>query len=74
MEYWPLERRKIEEASRRELDGKVALVIGAASGIGRATALRFAEEGAHVVAADLDADGAEALAGGDQRELLRTRP
>jgi rhamnose utilization protein RhaD (predicted bifunctional aldolase and dehydrogenase)/NAD(P)-dependent dehydrogenase (short-subunit alcohol dehydrogenase family) len=62
MEYWPLERRKIEEASRRELDGKVALVIGAASGIGRATTVRFAEEGAHVVAADLDADGTQALA------------
>ena len=63
MEYWPLERRKIEEALRRDLDGKVALVIGAASGIGRATALRFAAEGAHVVAADLDGEGAESLAG-----------
>jgi len=65
MEYWPLERRKIEESekSRRELDGKVALVIGAASGIGRAAALRFAEAGAHVVAADLDRAGAESLAG-----------
>ena len=52
MEYWPLERRKVEEGakSRRDLDGKIAVVIGAASGIGRATALRFAEEGAHVVA------------------------
>src|SRR4029453_4808841 len=59
MEYWPLERRKIEEASQRELDGKVAIVIGAASGIGRATALRFAEEGAHIIAADLDSEGAE---------------
>ncbi len=56
VEYWPLERRKIEEGAkaRRELDGKIAVVIGAASGIGRATALRFAEEGAHVVAVDLD--------------------
>jgi rhamnose utilization protein RhaD (predicted bifunctional aldolase and dehydrogenase)/NAD(P)-dependent dehydrogenase (short-subunit alcohol dehydrogenase family) len=63
MEYWPLERRKIEEASRRELDGKIALVIGAASGIGRATALRFAAEGAHVIAADLDGDGANGVAG-----------
>jgi rhamnose utilization protein RhaD (predicted bifunctional aldolase and dehydrogenase)/NAD(P)-dependent dehydrogenase (short-subunit alcohol dehydrogenase family) len=62
MEYWPLERRKIEEAWRRDLDGKVALVIGAASGIGRATAMRFATEGAHVVAADLDGDGAQAIA------------
>src|SRR5438093_6462333 len=45
VEYWPLERRKIEasEKSRRELDGKIALVIGAASGIGRAAALGFAE-------------------------------
>ena len=64
MEYWPLERRKLEEGGnpRRELDGKIAMVIGAASGIGRAAALRFAEEGAHVVAADLDADGAKGVA------------
>jgi rhamnose utilization protein RhaD (predicted bifunctional aldolase and dehydrogenase)/NAD(P)-dependent dehydrogenase (short-subunit alcohol dehydrogenase family) len=63
MEYWPLERRKIEQASRRDLDGKIALVIGAASGIGRATTLRFAAEGAHVVAADLDGEGAKGVAG-----------
>lgn len=44
--------------------GKVAVVTGAASGIGRATALRFAEEGATVLAGDLDADGGEALADG----------
>ena len=35
------------------LDGKVAVVTGAGSGIGRATALRFAEEGADVVVADV---------------------
>jgi rhamnulose-1-phosphate aldolase/alcohol dehydrogenase len=62
MEYWPLERRKIEQATRRELEGKIAVVIGAASGIGQTTALRFAEEGAHVVAMDLEGDGAKGVA------------
>ena len=44
------------------LAGKNAVVTGAASGIGRETALRFAEEGAAVVCADRDAAGAEAIA------------
>jgi NAD(P)-dependent dehydrogenase (short-subunit alcohol dehydrogenase family) len=39
------------------LDGKVAFVTGAASGIGRATALAFAHEGANVVVADIDQRG-----------------
>ena len=45
------------------LEGKVAIVTGAASGIGRATALRFAEEGARVVAADLDLDRVRTVLG-----------
>ena len=40
------------------LEGKVALVTGAGSGIGRQTALRFGEEGATVVSVDLNADTA----------------
>ena len=41
-----------------KLDGKVALVTGAGSGIGRASALRMAEEGAAVMCADIDEAGA----------------
>jgi NAD(P)-dependent dehydrogenase (short-subunit alcohol dehydrogenase family) len=42
------------------LDGKVAVITGAASGMGRATAIRFAKEGAAVVVADLNSQGGEA--------------
>jgi NAD(P)-dependent dehydrogenase (short-subunit alcohol dehydrogenase family) len=42
-----------------EFDGQVALVTGAASGIGRASARLFAEAGARVVVADIDRPGAE---------------
>ena len=42
------------------LDGKVAIITGAASGIGRGTAMRFAGEGAAVVIADLNVEGGEA--------------
>ncbi|WP_086564988.1 SDR family NAD(P)-dependent oxidoreductase [Streptomyces africanus] len=45
------------------LSGKSVIVTGAASGIGRATALRFAEEGARVVVADLNAEGAKGVVG-----------
>ncbi len=42
------------------LENKVAVITGAASGIGRATAVRFAGEGASVVVADLNREGGEA--------------
>ena len=47
----------------RGIAGKVAVVTGAASGIGEATARRLSEEGASVVAVDWTADAVEAVAG-----------
>ena len=46
----------------RTLDGRVALVMGGASGIGRSTARRIADAGAAVLIADRDLDGAETVA------------
>jgi len=46
-----------------DFTGKVAVVTGAANGIGRATALAFAKSGAKVVVVDRDAAGGEATAG-----------
>ncbi|MBY8916900.1 SDR family oxidoreductase [Nitratireductor sp. L1-7-SE] len=45
------------------LEGKVAVITGAASGFGAGMAKRFAEEGAKVIVADLNAKGAEKIAG-----------
>ena len=58
-EHWPLERRKVEEQIAKEratrlLPKHVVVIIGGGSGIGKAAARRFADEGAHVVIADLD--------------------
>ncbi len=63
IEYWPLELYKLaQKPAPRLLEGHVALVTGAASGIGRAIARRFAQEGAHIVIADLNADGGQTVA------------
>jgi rhamnulose-1-phosphate aldolase/alcohol dehydrogenase len=54
-EYWPLELYKLTLLPKeKELASKIVIVTGAASGIGRAVAERFAEEGAHVVVTDID--------------------
>ncbi|HET6385820.1 MAG TPA: bifunctional rhamnulose-1-phosphate aldolase/short-chain dehydrogenase [Armatimonadota bacterium] len=63
IEYWQLEEAKLRRMPpEKELSRKIALVIGASAGIGRAVASRLAREGAHVTIADLDRELAEAAA------------
>jgi len=63
IEYWPLELYKLTvKPPPRQLAGRVAVVTGGASGIGRATARRLAQDGAHVAIFDINLEGAQAVA------------
>lgn len=63
IEYWALEEAKLQRMPEpKPLATRIALVTGAASGIGKAIATRLAAEGACVVIADLDAEKAAAAA------------
>lgn len=63
VEYWPLELYKLTLApAEAEFSRKVAFITGGAGGIGSETARRLVSEGAHVVLADLNLEGAEKVA------------
>jgi rhamnulose-1-phosphate aldolase/alcohol dehydrogenase len=63
VEYWPLELYKLSLApAEAEFSRKIAFITGGAGGIGSETARRLVSEGAHVVLADLNLEGAEKVA------------
>ena len=69
IEYWQLEEAKLKRMPpEKEFARNVVVVVGAGSGIGKATAHRIAKEGAHVVCADLSAEAAQTTA----NELIET--
>ena len=63
IEYWQLEEAKLRRMpAEKELARRVAVVIGAGSGIGREVAHRLVNEGAHVACVDVNADAVRAAA------------
>jgi len=63
IEYWALEEAKLRRMPpEKEMAGRVVIVIGAGSGIGRETALRLVREGAQIVCADLNLEAAQKTA------------
>ncbi|MCV4231918.1 bifunctional aldolase/short-chain dehydrogenase [Virgibacillus sp. LDC1] len=63
VEYWPLELYKLSLApAEAEFSRQIAFITGGAGGIGSATARRLVAEGAHVVLADLNLEGAQQVA------------
>jgi rhamnulose-1-phosphate aldolase/alcohol dehydrogenase len=71
IDYWPLELYKLTLAPpEKEFSRKVVLVTGGGSGIGRVTAVRFAEAGAHVVVTDIVKAAADQVA----QEISKKHP
>jgi rhamnose utilization protein RhaD (predicted bifunctional aldolase and dehydrogenase)/NAD(P)-dependent dehydrogenase (short-subunit alcohol dehydrogenase family) len=68
IEYWALEEAKIRrQPGAKELSGRIVLVAGGASGIGREVVLMAAERGAHVVVADRELEAAAKVAAEAQK-------
>ena len=63
IEYWAMEEAKIRrQPPEKELSRRIALIVGAANGIGRQAAIRAAALGAHVMVADLNHQAAARVA------------
>lgn len=63
IEYWPLELYKLSlSPPEAEFSRRIAFVTGGAGGIGSATCIRLVQDGAHVVVADINLEGAQELA------------
>ncbi|MBC7814886.1 MAG: bifunctional aldolase/short-chain dehydrogenase [Burkholderiales bacterium] len=74
IEYWPLELYKLRlRPPDRDFAGKVVLITGGASGIGRATAYKLASDGAHVVVADINTENGEEVAADLQKRFGKKR-
>lgn len=74
IEYWPLELYKLKLAPPdRDFAGKVVLITGGASGIGRATAYHMAAEGGHIVIADINAEAGEEVSTDLQKKYGKGR-
>jgi rhamnose utilization protein RhaD (predicted bifunctional aldolase and dehydrogenase)/NAD(P)-dependent dehydrogenase (short-subunit alcohol dehydrogenase family) len=71
VEYWELEQARLRRgATHKPFTGEVALVTGAASGIGRACAQRLRAEGAAVIALDINPEVLSAFSGDDALGIL----
>ncbi|MFT9819974.1 bifunctional aldolase/short-chain dehydrogenase [Lysinibacillus sp. NPDC056185] len=63
IEYWPLELYKLSLAPKEaEFSRQIAFITGGAGGIGSSTARKFVAEGAHIVLADINLEGAQKVA------------
>jgi len=62
MEYWSLEQAKLGKSAEKPLARQVVVVTGGGSGIGAASAIAFAQQGAEVAVLDLDDEAAKSVA------------